>query len=310
MSETILESPPAPATTPTAPDHHRLRPDGDFEVVIGPRRGWTTADLKEIYHYRDLMSVLTWRTIRVRYSQSAVGIGWAIIQPLFQMVMFTLLFGRLAQMPSDGVPYAAFSLVALVPWTYFGNALQASSNSLVASSALITKVYFPRIVLPITEVGAKLFDFAIALVMAVVVLLAMGITPNWGILMVPYLVVLMVVSVLGLGLWLATLAVQYRDVNHALGFFIQLLLYANPVIYPTSKLPETLLLPGGITIWPQTIYALNPMVGVIEGFRSAFLGTRPMPYGWVALGTMTAAVTLLTGVRYFRSRERLLADVT
>jgi lipopolysaccharide transport system permease protein len=233
-----------------------------------------------------------------------------VIQPLFQMVMFTLIFGRLAQMPSDGVPYAAFSLIALVPWTYFANALQGASNSLVANASMISKVYFPRIVLPMTEVSAKLFDFGIALAMAAVVLLVMGITPNLGLLMVPYLVVLMVVTALGLGLWLATLAVQYRDVNHALGFSVQLMMYMNPVVYPTSRLPETFELPGGVTIWPQTLYALNPMVGVIEGFRSAFLGTRPMPFGWIAMGSVTAGLLFFTGLRFFRSRERLLADVT
>ncbi len=309
MSEALLDPvsarpavpPPGNAAAPvTAPQ---------YEVVLGPRRGWSKADLREIYHYRDLLWLLTWRTVRVRYAQSAVGLGWAIIQPLFQMLMFTVIFGRLAQIDSDGVPYAAFSLVALVPWTYFSNALSGSSNSLVSYASMISKVYFPRIVLPMTDVGAKLFDFAIALVMTVGVLLFMGITPNWGVLMVPYLVVLMMVTALGLGLWLTTLAVQYRDVTHALGFLIQLMLYANPVIYPTSKIPETMTL-AGVTIWPQTIYALNPMVGVLEGFRSAFLGTRPMPYSWIALGTVTACLTLFTGIRYFRSRERLLADVT
>jgi lipopolysaccharide transport system permease protein len=296
-----------PAGAPEDSQDASLAP---YEVIIGPRRGWGGYELREVLHYRDLLWLLTWRTVRVRYAQTAVGLGWAVIQPLFQMVMFTLIFGRLAQMPSDGVPYAAFNLVALVPWTYFANALLAASSSLVANSSMISKVYFPRVVLPMTEVGAKLFDFGIALAMAACVLLAMGITPNWGLLMVPYLVVLMVVTALGMGLWLATLAVQYRDVNHALGFLVQLLMYANPVVYPTSGIPATWTLPGGFTIWPQTIYALNPMVGVIEGFRSAFLGTRPMPFGWIALGTVTASVVFLTGLRFFRSRERLLADVT
>jgi lipopolysaccharide transport system permease protein len=310
MSETLLKTAPSPVTTPAAPAHLESSPVSSYEVIIGPRRGWSGADLKEIAQYRDLLWLLTWRTVRVRYAQSAVGLGWAVIQPLFQMAMFTLIFGRLAQMKSDGVPYAAFSLIALVPWTYFANALQGASNSLVANASMISKVYFPRIVLPMTEVGAKLFDFGIALLMATVVLLGMGITPNWGVLMVPYLVVLMMVSALGLGLWLATLAVQYRDVNHALGFIIQLMMYANPVIYPTSGVPEFMELPGGFTIYPQAFFALNPMVGVIEGFRSAFLGTRPMPFGWILLGSLTALLMFLTGLRFFRSRERLLADVT
>ncbi len=310
MPEILLEPEPAAVIQPPVTHADASAKASAYEVVLGPRQAWSKADLKEIYHYRDLLFLLTWRTVRVRYAQSAVGLGWAIIQPLFQMLMFSLIFGRLAQIKSDGVPYAAFSLMGLVPWTYFSNALAGSSNSLVAYSSMISKVYFPRIILPMTDVGAKLFDFAIALGMAIVILLFMGITPNWGLLMVPYLVVLMMVSALGLGLWLATLAVQYRDVTHALGFIIQLMLYANPVIYPTSGVPETLDLPGGLTIWPRTLYALNPMVGVIEGFRSAFLGTRPMPFGWIALGSLTAAITLFTGIRYFRSRERLLADVS
>ena len=285
-------------------------PQPAFEVVLGPRRGWNRDDLREIFHYRDLLFLLTWRTVRVRYAQSAIGLGWAVIQPLFQMVMFTLIFGRFAQMKSDGAPYAAFSLIGLVPWTYFSNALQGSASSLVANSSMISKVYFPRIVLPMTDVGAKLFDFTIALVLSAVIVLCMGITPNWGLLMIPYLIVLMAASALALGLWLATLAVQYRDIMFALGFIIQLMMYANPVIYPTSGVPETLTLPGGLTIWPRTIYALNPMVGVIEGFRSAFLGTNPMPFAWIAMGSVTTTVLLITGIRYFRSRERLLADVT
>jgi lipopolysaccharide transport system permease protein len=301
------------------PEHEETRTDSaaapaprplEYEVVLGPRRGWNWRDLAELVHYRDLLTLLTWRTVRVRYAQSAIGIGWAIIQPLFQMVMFTLIFGRLAQLKSDGVPYAAFSLVGLVPWTYFSNALQGSASSLVAGSHMISKVYFPRMVLPMTEVGAKLFDFLIALGMAAVVMAFMGLTPNWGLLIVPYLVLVMMMSALGLGLWLSTLAVQYRDVNYAMGFIIQLMMYANPVIYPTSGVPDRYPLPGGWTINLQTIYALNPMVGVIEGFRSAFLGTRPMPFGWIALGTVTASALLLSGVWYFRSRERLLADVT
>jgi len=306
----VIQELPEIAVQETVPAREIASVHNSYEVVIGASRRFGVADVHELWAYRDLLTLLTWRTVRVRYAQSAVGLGWALIQPLFQMVIFTLLFGRLANLESDGVSYAAFSLVGLIPWTYFANAVQGGAGTLVTNAAMISKVYFPRIVLPMTEVGAKLFDFAIAFVVGLVVIASLGAAPNWGVLMLPYLVLLMTVTALGVSLWLATLAVQYRDINHAMGFLVQLMLYANPVIYSTSIIPETWTLPGGWTIWPRTMFALNPMVGVIEGFRSALLGTRPMPFGWIALGTVTASITLLTGLRYFRRRERLVADVT
>jgi lipopolysaccharide transport system permease protein len=278
-------------------------------TIIEPTSGWRLVNWRELYAYRDLFRFLTWRSIKVRYAQSVVGIGWAVIQPLFQMLTFTLVFGRLAKIQSDGVPYAAFSLIGLVPWTYFSGALLSVSNSLVSNAHMITKIYFPRLVLPLSDVIAKLFDFAIALALSIVVIGFLGAKPNWGLLCVPYLIVLMIAAALGLGLWLSALAIQFRDVNHALGFVVQLLMYAAPVVYPTSLLPERYQFANGLVIWPQWIYAFNPMVGVIEGFRSAFLSTRPMPYEWIALGTATSLVTLVTGALYFRSREKLFADV-
>jgi lipopolysaccharide transport system permease protein len=299
-------SPPAPAAadpvpTDTVRDEHI--------TIIQATSAWRLVDFRELYAYRDLFRFLTWRSIKVRYAQSAVGIGWAVIQPLFQMLIFTLVFGWLAGMKSDGSGYALFSLMALVPWTYFSNALTDSADSLVTNAQMLSKVYFPRMVLPLSAVVAKLFDFAIALTMAVVLLIVARQPPTWGLLMLPYLVFLMMLSALGLGLWLTTLAIQFRDVKHAMPFIVQILMYSAPVVYPASLIPETYTLPGGVTVWPQWIYALNPMVGVIEGFRSAFLGTRPMPFGWIALGTLTAMLLTLTGALYFRSREKLFADV-
>ncbi len=309
MSSAVIPESPDVAPSAAVAEGHRSSVASGYQVVIGERPALGVGTLREVWVYRDLLLLLTWRTIRVRYAQSAVGLGWALIQPLFQMAMFTIIFGRMARLDSDGVSYAAFSLVALVPWTYFSNALQGGAQTLVTNSALISKVYFPRIVLPLTEIGAKLFDFAIAFAVALCIILFQGASLNWGVVMIPYLTLVMIVTALGLSLWLTTLAVQYRDINHAMGFLVQLLLYANPVIYPTSMIPERLTV-GGLTIWPQTIYALNPMVGVIEGFRSALLGTRPMPFGWIALGSVTAAVLLVTGLAYFYRRERLVADVT
>uniref|UniRef100_A0A7C2JYC2 Transport permease protein n=1 Tax=Schlesneria paludicola TaxID=360056 RepID=A0A7C2JYC2_9PLAN len=278
-------------------------------TIIQATSAWRLVDWRELYAYRDLFRFLTWRSIKVRYAQSAVGIGWAVIQPLFQMLIFTLVFGWLAGMKSDGASFALFSLIALVPWTYFSNALNDSADSLVANAQMLSKVYFPRMVLPLSAVVAKLFDFAIAMMMAVILLIIARQPPTWGLLMFPYLVFLMMLSALGLGLWLTTLAIQFRDIKHAMPFIVQILMYAAPVVYPASLIPETYTLPGGLTVWPQWIYAVNPMVGVIEGFRSAFLGTRPMPFGWIALGTLTATLLTLTGALYFRSREKLFADV-
>lgn len=284
-------------------------PRDEHVTIIQATSAWRLVDWRELYAYRDLFRFLTWRSIKVRYAQSAVGVGWAVIQPLFQMLIFTVVFGWLAGMQSDGSNYAVFSLIALVPWTYFSNALTDCSDSLVSNAQMLSKVYFPRMVFPLSAVVAKLFDFAIAMALAVVLLIVYRQPPTWGILMVPYLVLLMMTAALGLGLWLTTLAIQYRDVKHAMSFIVQILMYTAPVVYPTSLIPETYTLPGNFVIWPQWIYALNPMVGVIEGFRSAFLGTRPMPFGWIALGTLTACLLTLTGTLYFRNREKLFADV-
>jgi lipopolysaccharide transport system permease protein len=297
----LSAAPSAPAPAASGADEHL--------IVIQPTSGWRLINGRELYAYRDLLRFLTWRSVKIRYTQSAMGIGWAIIQPLFQMIMFTLIFGRLARVQSDGVPYAAFSLVGLVAWTYFATALANGANSLVANASMLTKIYFPRLVLPVSDVVAKLFDFGIALALALAVLPFLGGKVTWGVLMLPPLILLMTVAALGFSLWLSALAVQFRDVNHAVGFLVQLLMYASPVVYPTSLLPETYAIGGGWVIFPQEIYALNPMVGVIEGFRSALLNTRPMPYGWIALGTLTSVVALVTGALYFRNRERLFADV-
>lgn len=277
-------------------------------VVIEPTSPWRMVDFREIVRYRDLLWFLIWRSIKARYAQSAVGVGWAVIQPLFQMVTFTLVFGRLARIESDGVPYAAFSLVGLTAWTYFSTAVVNVSNSLVSNAPMISKIYFPRLVLPLSDVINKLFDFGIAMLLTLLLLPFLYWAPNWGVLMLPLLILIMVVAALGIGLWLSALAVQFRDVNHAVAFLVQLAMYLSPVVYPTSLLPTTYTI-GGLTIAPKTIYALNPAVGVIEGFRSALLSTRPMPYEWIALGATTSVVVLVTGAIYFRSRERLFADV-
>ncbi|MBI1904245.1 MAG: ABC transporter permease [Planctomycetes bacterium] len=268
-------------------------------TIIEPRSGWRLVDWKELYQYRDLFRFLVWREIKVRYAQSAVGIGWAIIQPVFSMLVFTIVFGRLAGVSSDGAPYALFSLAALVPWTYFANALTDGAASLVSNANMLSKVYFPRLLLPLSAVMAKLVDFSIALLILGGLMLYYGAVPTWGVLLLPALILLMMFSAAGLGMWLTALAIQYRDVKHAMTFVVQLLMYAAPVVYPTS------LIPGRY----QLLYALNPMVGIIEGFRAALLGTRPMPWDLLAVGALSTAVLVLSGCLYFRAKERIFADV-
>ncbi len=273
---------------------------GDVPItVIEPRTGWQLVDWQELVAYRDLFRFLVWREVKVRYAQSAIGIGWAIIQPLFSMVVFSIVFGRLAKVSSDGVPYALFSFAALVPWTYFSNALVDGANSLVSNASMLSKVYFPRLLMPLSSVIAKLVDFAIAMTILAALMMWYGHPPTWGALALPLLVFLMMLTAAGLGLWLTALAVQYRDIKHAMNFVSQLLMYAAPVVYPASLIPEQY----------RLAYALNPMVGVIEGFRAALLGTNPMPWDLIAVGTASALTIALTGCLYFRSRERLFADV-
>ena len=262
--------------------------------IIEPTPGWKAIDFKELYRYRDMLRFLTWRSIKVLYAQSAIGIGWAVIQPLFSMLVFTVVFGWFAKIDSDGVPYSLFSLAALVPWTYFSNALLEAGSSLVSQSQMLSKVYFPRLVLPLSGVLAKLVDFCIAMLM-----LFYRVFPTWNCLFLPLLILIMLASALGIGLWLTAMAIQYRDIKHALSFVVQLAMYASPVIYSANIIPERF----------RYFYAINPMVGVIEGFRSALLGTGRMPWDLIAIGSASATVFLVSGLFYFRRQERVFSDV-
>ena len=259
-------------------------------TVIEPRSGWRLIDWKELGEYSDLFFFLTWRHIKVRYAQSAIGIGWAVVQPLFYMLVFTVVFGRLARIQSDGAPYAVFAFTALVPWTYFANAVSEGAASLIVNANMISKIYFPRLILPMSIVVARLADFAIALVILAALMAWYQIIPGERIAILPLLILLMVFTAAGLGLWLAALAVQYRDVNYATTFGMQLLMYAAPVVYPVSLVPADV----------QMLYAVNPMVGVIEGFRAVLLETRPVPWDFIAIGSVTALIVAVTGAFYFR----------
>jgi lipopolysaccharide transport system permease protein len=294
LSTSTLQSATATPASPTADE-----PAAEHLTIIQPSSGWRLVDFRELYRYRDLLYFLTFRSIRVLYAQSAIGIGWAVLQPLCSMIVFTVVFGMFAGIKSDDVPYAIFSFTALVPWTYFQNALLESSNSLVNQAQMITKVYFPRVVLPLSAVFAKLIDFCIAMVMLGLLMCWFRVIPTWNVVFLPLLVLIMVTGAAGLGMWFTALAIHYRDVKHALNFISQLIMYASPVVYSASIVPEK---------W-QKIYAINPMVGVIEGFRAAVLGTRPMPWDMITIGAVTAAFTLVTGLLFFRRQERIFADV-
>lgn len=254
---------------------------------------------EELWQFRDLFYFMIRRDIKTQYAQSIMGIGWAVIQPVFRMVIFTIVFGRLANIDSDGVPYAIFSYAAVVPWTYFSSALTSATNSLIGASSMITKVYFPRLVIPIAPVIGKLVDFGIAFVILFLMMIYFNIPLTRWALLVPLLVIMMILAASGIGMWLTALAVQFRDVRYGMGLFIQLFMYASPVVYPASSVPEAY----------RLIYAINPMVGVIEGFRAALLGTTAIPWDFIAMGMVSSIVILFSGLVYFRRMEKFFADV-
>ena len=266
-------------------------------TVLRPSRGWVSLNLRELWHYRELVYFLTWREIKVRYKQTVLGALWAIIQPVFTMVVFSIFFGRLAQMPSDGLPYPIFTYVALLPWTYFAHSVTTASNSLVASAHVLGKVYFPRLLIPTSSVLSGLVDFGVSFLVLVALMSYFGFRPTPLMLLAPCFLLLGVTTALGAGLWLSALNVEYRDVKYTVPFLVQLWMYASPVVYPSSLIPEP---------W-RPLYGLNPMVGVIEGFRWSILGTqRPGP---VLLVSAAISITLLaTGALYFRRTERTFAD--
>ena len=268
-------------------------------TILKPTSGWRVLDLKSLWAYRDLLYFLSVRGIKIKYAQSILGVGWAVADPLIQALLFTVIFGNLAQLSSDGVPYILFSYTAMVAWTYFSGILNESTSSLIKNRGMIGKVYFPRLVLPMAAVFGKLLDLAIASFVLAGLLLYYGMVPNVTIFMVPVLLLILIMTSLGAGCFLAALAVQYRDVQYAMSFLVRILMYAAPVVYAVDIIPEAY----------RPFYALNPMVGVIEGMRSIFLDTRPFPWEWVAAGGLTSLVIFLVGCFYFRRTERHFADI-
>lgn len=266
---------------------------------ISPPSRWTSIDFRELWEYRELLYFLIWRDVKVRYKQTALGAAWAVIQPFFMMVVFSLFFGRLAKVPSDGIPYPVFTFCALLPWQLFANALTESSNSLVGNQNLITKVYFPRLVVPISAVLGGLVDFAIAFVILLGMMLYYGIVPGWAIVTLPGFILLAVLTALGVGLWLSALNVQYRDVRYTINFLVQFWLFLTPVAYPSSIVPEK---------W-RPLYGLNPMAGVVEGFRWALLGKSQPPGAMLWVSVAAVIVILFGGLYYFRKMEQQFADI-
>lgn len=276
------------------------RPGGAL-LVIEPRTGWRPVDWRELRAYRDLLWFNTWRGIRARYAQSALGIGWAVVQPVVSMLVYTIIFSKVARIPMPGdMPYALFAFCGIVPWGFFSGALTNASASLISNAGLLSKVYFPRLILPLSEVLARLVDFAITLIILGLMLAAYGIVPRPAALaLVPLMTAAMAMAALGAGLWLSALAVQYRDVAYGLVFAIQIAFYFTPVIYDVAMIPGRLL----------PIFGLNPMVGVISAYRATLLGMHPIDWMLVAESLAVAAALLVSGAFYFRRTERLFADV-
>jgi lipopolysaccharide transport system permease protein len=268
-------------------------------IVVKPSRGWVSLKLNELWHYRELLYFLTWRDIKVRYKQTVLGAAWAIIQPFFTMVVFSLFFGRLAKIPSDGIPYPIFAYAALVPWTFFANGLSQSSNSLVDNANLMRKVYFPRLVVPISSVISGGVDFILAFIVLLGMMLFYGIYPTIHVIWLPFLLLLTLTTSLGVGLWLSAMNVQFRDVRYTVPFLTQFWLFATPIAYPSSLLSEP---------W-RTLYGINPMVGVVEGFRWALLGTDTAPGPIILVSSLVALALLVSGCFFFRRMEKTFADV-
>jgi lipopolysaccharide transport system permease protein len=268
-------------------------------LVIEPTRGWVNLKLGELWAYRELLYFLAWREVKVRYKQTGLGVAWAVLQPLLGMLVFTIFFGRLAKVPSDGIPYPLFSYSALLAWQLFAYSITESSNSVVGNERLITKVYFPRLVIPMASILPGLVDFGVAFVLVIGMMAYYGVHPGWAIVTLPLFVIVELGTALGVGLWLSALNVQYRDVRYTIPFVVQFWMFASPVVYSSTLVPAR---------W-RPLYGLNPMAGVVEGFRWALLGKQPAPGAMFAVSSLVVTVLLVTGLYYYRRMEKNFADV-
>jgi lipopolysaccharide transport system permease protein len=270
----------------------------DSVTFIKPKSGWQVIDLKELKEYRDLFYFLVWRDIKVLYAQTILGFSWAILQPLIQILIFTIVFGKVAKVSTEGIPYFLFSTVAIIPWTYMSQSMTQSSQSLVTGQHMLGKVYFPRLIFPLTSVLAKLVDFGVSMFIILGAILYYRVVPTWNLLLFPVFMVIMVIISAGVGTWLSAMAIRFRDVKHAMPFVVRMLIYTAPIVYSASAIPENY----------RITYSLNPIVAVIEGFRACLLGT-PVPWLYIWPGIITAAILLISGTLYFKRMERVFVDV-
>ena len=280
-------------------ENTQLQSDQIPITYLKPSKGWLSIDFKELWRFRELIYFLTWRDIKVRYKQAVLGIAWALLQPVLTVVIFTIVFGVLLETPSQGLPYPLFVISALLPWQLFANALQRSSISLVANANLITKIYFPRLSIPLSAVFAALVDFGVSFIVLIAMMIIYQFMPSWNILWLPAIILFALLTALAVGLWLSALNVQYRDVQHMVPFIIQAWMYASPIVYPIEIIPEG--------IW-RVLYGLNPMVGVIQGYRWALLG-GDQPDATMLISIVVVIFLLVGGFYYFRRLEKTFADI-
>ena len=280
--------------------HQKNKPSsaGDSVTIIKPKSGWQLIDFKELKGYKDLFYFLVWRDIKVMYAQTIMGFLWAIFQPVIQIIIFTVVFGKVAKVSTEGIPYVLFSSVAIIPWTYMSQSMTQSSESLVKDQIILGKIYFPRLIFPMISVLARLIDFGISILIIIGVSLYYHVLPTWNLLLFPLFVLLMVSLSLGVGTWLSAMAIRYRDVKYAMGFLIRMLMYTAPIVYSASSIPEKY----------RVIYSLNPIVAVIEGFRACMLG-MPIPWLYIWPGVITTSLLLVSGAFYFKRMERVFVDV-
>jgi lipopolysaccharide transport system permease protein len=280
------------------PDRNPLCSPSDIVSVIQPKIGWQVINFKELIEYKDLFFFLVWRDIKVLYAQTILGFLWAILQPLTQIIIFTIIFGKVAKIETDGIPYFLFTTVAIIPWTFISQSMSQSSQSLVTGQNILGKVYFPRLIFPLTSVLSKMVDFGISLVILFAAILFYRVAPTWNLLLLPFFILMMVSVSAGVGMMLSAMAIRFRDVRHALHYMVQMLMYSAPIVYSASKIPEK---------W-RLIYSLNPIVGTIEGFRACLLGL-PIPWAYIFPGIFTATALLFLGAYYFKRMERVFVDV-
>jgi lipopolysaccharide transport system permease protein len=290
-----FQAPGSPLPTPCSP----LPAPCSHRIVIEPQKGWISLNLREVWRYRDLLSMLVWRDFSCRYRQSVLGAGWAIVRPVLSVLVFTVIFGMIARLPSDGIPYPLFSFAAMMPWLYFSTALANATNSVVGGQGLLTKVYFPRLVLPLASVCGGLGDLVIQFVLLIALMLWYGVAPAWSVLLVPLFIFECMVVSLALGLWLTALNVKYRDINQLVPFLVQIWMYLTPIVYSSSMVPQRF----------RALYSLNPLVGVVDGFRWAMLGQTAPDWSMLAISSSVVLVLFISGLYYFRRTEQTFADI-